>query len=195
MNEPATEPKSPDPEIISYLHMRKFVGWLALALPVLTSAGYMLLGVEHWQVLDSISEYYYTFMRDVFVGTLCMVGLFLYAYKGYNSWENKVFNFAALLCVFIAFYGMDPKGYTGNFPHMFNGHILIAHHGYFEYIHLGCASILFVTLGYVSNCLFTKSDETENPQLGKKRTHKKIQRNAIYHVCGWLIWISLLAYV
>jgi hypothetical protein len=56
-------------------------------------------GVE---LQDSISSYYHTPMRNVFVGILFAVGAFLYLYRGYNMLENIVLNVAGILAVCIA---------------------------------------------------------------------------------------------
>jgi hypothetical protein len=185
-----------NPELISYSHLLKFVGWLALLLPVITCLFYGLLGGKGPAPLDSISEYYYTFMRDIFTGILFMVGLFLYAYKGYNNWENLVFNFAAILCALIALFGMDPVDFplTG-FPHIFNNRILILHYHWYSVIHYTSASVLFVILGYVSFFLFTKTHQTEDPTSPIGPTPKKLQRNVLYRICGILIWGALAFYV
>jgi hypothetical protein len=198
MNTPAifkASHKRKNPEIISYKNMRKCVGILAMLLPVLTMGGYMLLGAHQIIFLDSISEYYYTLMRDVFVGTLCMVGLFLFAYKGYDDMENRVFNVAAILCILIAFFSMNPQDYRSCFRLWFNNNVAVSHYSCFGYIHLTAASILFIILGYVSNNLFTKTDKSEDPTSQVKPTGKKITRNTIYKFCGRLIWLSLAVYV
>jgi hypothetical protein len=187
-------PDSANPEIISYKQTRRTIGYLALALPVAIAAGYMILSGRKICILDSISEYYYTIMGTFFTGTLCMVGLFLYAYKGYNAWENKVFNAAAFLCVLIAAFPMNPKNNHETFPLIFNNNVLIINHYYIGMVHLATATVLFGILGYVSNNLFTKTQEAKHPAPGKAITPQKLQRNRIYRFCGRLIWVSLGIY-
>ncbi len=39
-------------------------------------------------IQDSISSYYYTDMRDVLVGSLWAIGVFLFSYRGYDTLEG-----------------------------------------------------------------------------------------------------------
>lgn len=68
--------KEKDPQVISAQQMRRGVGYLAILLPVVAAVGYGVFGQEYGGFLGSISESYYTVMRDVFVGTLCAVAFF-----------------------------------------------------------------------------------------------------------------------
>jgi len=45
---------------------------------------------------ESVSGYYYTGMRNVFVGALCVLGVFLMAYAGYNEFDRWITNLAGL---------------------------------------------------------------------------------------------------
>ena len=40
-------------------------------------------------MLESISSYYHSVMRDIFVGSLCAVGTFLISYRGYDKRDNR----------------------------------------------------------------------------------------------------------
>ena len=72
-----------DAYIISYLDFRKLVGWVAMALPIVVWIGGVVF--EKIPILDSVSSYYYTSMRDVFVGLLCAVGVFMCFYRGVSK--------------------------------------------------------------------------------------------------------------
>jgi hypothetical protein len=193
------------PQIISAQQMRKGVGLLAILLPVLTALGYCVLGGQRGGFLDSISESYYTLMRDVFVGTLCMEAFFLYAYRGYNAFEDRLFNVLAVLCVVIALFSMNsiegapdvdgaprPACYhairmTPTCLILLNNRVLMSHYEAFGWIHLGAAAALFLSLGYVSYFLFTKTG-SDQP------TPRKLRRNMTYRACGVAIWASLVIY-
>jgi hypothetical protein len=56
--------------------------------------------VDCWQT--SISAYYYTPARAIFVGTLIAVALALIAYKGKGTWEDLSLNFAGMLAPVVA---------------------------------------------------------------------------------------------
>jgi hypothetical protein len=70
-----------DDVVRAYYRIRRTVGWLGLALPVVLVAGGWASqgGVE-----PSISDYYHTLMRDAFVGVLTAIGLFLITYPGHD---------------------------------------------------------------------------------------------------------------
>jgi hypothetical protein len=193
------------PQIISAQKMRKGVGRLAILLPVLTALGYCILGGERGGFLDSISESYYTLMRDVFVGTLCAEAFFLYAYRGYNTFEDRLFNVLAVLCCVIALFSMNsiegaPGVDTAPPPACYdairmaptclillNNRVLMSHYEAFGWIHIGAAAVLFISLGYVSYFLFTRTDSA-NPNP------RKLRRNVTYRACGIAIWASLAIY-
>jgi hypothetical protein len=92
---------------MSFRQMLRSVGYLAFFLPLAVAVGYFVFGGP--QALDSISESYFTVMRDVFVGVLCMVAFFLIAYKGYDDWEDWTFNLCAVLALVIAWFSMNTR--------------------------------------------------------------------------------------
>ncbi len=83
--------------VISYLTLRKAIGYLGTALPFVLSIGGML--IYSLAIQGSLSSYYHTGMRDVFVGTLCAIGIFLFAYKGYEQQDNLAGNLAGICAV------------------------------------------------------------------------------------------------
>jgi len=76
-----------DSRVISYLALRKAVGIIGFSLPFVLAIGRMLqqgFGIE-----GSISCYYYTGRRNVFVGSLCAIGVFLLSTRGYD-WRDEI---------------------------------------------------------------------------------------------------------
>ncbi len=69
-----------DPRIMGYNSVRRALGLVGLGLPA-SLIFYALIVPGGMQ--PSISEFYYTAMGDVLVGSLCAIGIFLIAYKGY----------------------------------------------------------------------------------------------------------------
>lgn len=71
---------------LSHLGLRRCVGVLGLALPILLLAGGLMFfdRADHiWG--GSISAHYWApHLRDLFVGTLCTIGVFLCFYQGYR---------------------------------------------------------------------------------------------------------------
>ena len=68
--------------LVSYLTLRRVVGILGVALPlVVVLWGFSLCQCS--QILPSISDYYDLRTRDVFVGILFVFAWFLFTYRGY----------------------------------------------------------------------------------------------------------------
>lgn len=156
------------PQVISYLTLRRCVGWLGILLPFVLSIGNRLLFGAEWTE-DSISAYYGTEMRNVFVGVLCAIGLFLFSYKGYESKDDIAGDIACVFAVIVAFCPHDHP------------------HAAVRSAHFAAAAGLFLTFAYFSIGLFTKSKG--------QMTDEKRKRNRLYRICGGLILgcIALLA--
>ena len=157
---------------ISYVNLRKFIGWLALSLPFVLPAGYVIFFSRHG-FPGSISGYYYTGMRNYLVGALCVLGVLLVGYYAYNDkLDFWITNFAGLFAVGVAFFPTEPAGAT---PHQRDiGHI-----------HFAVAALLFTMLAVMA-LRFTKT----NPD--GTRTPQKARRNTIYRICAGLIAASML---
>ena len=99
----------------------------------------------------SISAYYHTSMGDVFVGSLCAIGVFLYFYKGVTTKENIALNFAGIFAVLVALLPTaapsDLKRETFTAPY-WHGTSAILFFVAIAYVSWFCASD---TLNYVSN--------------------------------------------
>jgi hypothetical protein len=167
--------------IISYMTLRKTVGLLGTALPFLVSLGGLI--VFGTKLQGSISAYYYTGMRDVFVGTLWAIGIFLFAYKGYDHADNIAGNLA---CAFAIGVTLFPTTSEGSEAISKSAQII-------GYVHLGFAALFFGTLSYFSLFLFTKT----NAKSLIPMTARKKQRNSVYQVCGiiMLVCIALMAII
>lgn len=70
-----------DQVVAAYYRVRQMLGALGVALPfMLLAAGW----VEEGRILPSLSDYYHTIQRDIFVGCLFAIGTFLIAYRGHD---------------------------------------------------------------------------------------------------------------
>ncbi|MCX6334237.1 MAG: DUF998 domain-containing protein [Bacteroidia bacterium] len=151
----------------SYLSLRKTVGWIGILLPFVLPLGAIVVFGED-TIRKNLSVYYYSGMRDVFVGALCAIALFLFFYKGYDKWDNRAANLAGFFALGIAF-----------FPTVQSGPYNI-----YATIHLICAALFFTILAAMSIFLFTKSKPGP--------TKRKLIRNKIYIICG-LVMIASMA--
>ena len=147
--------------VISYLGLRKAVGILGIAFPIILVFGVLIIGKDD-TFQKSMSMYYHTHMRDAFVGVLSAVALFLFSYTGYSWVDNLCGDLAAVFALGIAFCPCPNPETT-----------------IVGVIHLVSAMLFFLTLIYFSLFLFTKSKP--NPTFRKK------QRNIIYRVCGFIM--------
>ena len=80
--------KLPEKEDIvkSYYRQRRILGYLGLIFPVLLALGAANSTVN---LEPSISHFFHTILRDVFVGVLFAIGTFLIAYEGYTPDEKE----------------------------------------------------------------------------------------------------------
>lgn len=165
-------------QIISYLTQRKLLGYLGVLLPFLVYFGSQLDGCT--AVQNSISAYYFTNVREIFVATLAALALFFVTYKGYNRLDNVLTNLAGFLALNIAIFpSMRETTETIHYLFTFVSPRIT------DLIHLCSASTFFMILAFISFFVFTK---TGNSPM----TSRKISRNRVYQVCGILIFISLV---
>jgi len=154
----------------SYLALRKSVGFIGIGLPFVMMLGVSII-FEADVLQNSISHYYYTGMRNVFVGALCAVALFMFFYTGYNKWDDRLGNLAGLFALGVAWFPTTEYGPTDTIG----------------MIHFGSAAALFFCFAIFSYFLFTKSKEGVEPTPQKKK------RNVVYKICGVGIVLSIVA--
>jgi len=159
--------REPVNQTYSYLALRKAVGWIGILLPFVLLAGVLLIFKQD-KIPANISQYYYTGMRDVFVGSMCAIALFLFYYRGYTKWDNIAGNIAGFLALGIAFFPTDKSK-----PYDLSSKI-----------HFICAALFFIVLSIFSFFLFTR--KKPNP------TKRKLARNRIYIICGSVMMVCML---
>jgi hypothetical protein len=150
--------------VVSYLVLRQAVGWIGTLLPVVLIVGNAISSTTPRP--DSMSGYYYTDMRNIFVGALCALGVFLGAYDGYDNvdrWMTNVAGFGAIgvaLCptkpaVCAARAGACP---ASSVPRLSTSQQVVGD------IHLVFAAVTFIALGLMA-LRFAKAGKTP-PGLG-----------------------------
>ncbi len=160
-----------DSLVLSYLGLRKAVGIIGFALPFVLAFGKCLFQRPGLQA--SVSCYYYTDMRNVLVGSLCTIGVFLMSTRGYDRKDEIAGILAFVFAIGVALFPTTPDmGATSRDK-------LIGT------LDLTFAALLFLTFAYFSLALFTKTATNKNP------TRQKLQRNIVYRVCGWTILASI----
>ena len=149
----------------TYFALRKAVGMIGILLPFVLMAGnYLYFDGE--VVLSSISQYYHSPMRDVFVGGLLSIASFLFFYSGYGKADRMVGIVAGIFALGVVFFptspSTDPDGG--------------AMHGVF-------AISLFVTLALISIFDFPRK---------RPGTHKQIT-DTLQVICGLMILGCVIA--
>ena len=162
-----------NPIIESQLTLRKLIGTMAFILPVAVLLG----GLPGFQ--ESISAYYHTSMRDLFVGVLLGVGFFLITYKGYDGVDTKITTAAGIAGMIIAIFPCNYEPNESLIVSMFRLPSNVT-----GIIHLIAASAFFLLLAYMSFFQFTKSSGEMTPA--------KKKRNRIYRGCGIAIVAGIL---
>jgi hypothetical protein len=166
------QPGPQEPLVLSYLGLRKAVGMIGVALPFALAFGKLLL--QGPGIQDSISGYYYTVMRNVFVGSLCAIGVFLMSCRGYDWKDEFAANLACVFAIGVALFPTTP--YVG----------ATSREEFIGKLHLSFAALLFLTFAYFSLALFTKTAPDKTP------TRQKLQRNIVYRVCGYTVLACIL---
>jgi hypothetical protein len=170
----APSPGSPalgTPYVHSYLFLRRSIGIIGLALPIVLIVGTLLIDGH---LLDSISSSYYHTLRGVFVGSMCAVGVFMLSYRGYTRYDDIASDIAGIGAIGLALCPTTPEtGPVSSTQHLFG------------ILHTIFAAIFFLTLVVFCVYFFIQQD---NPV----KTRRKVYRNWIYYTCGAVIFACLL---
>ncbi len=171
----------------SPLTLRWLLGLLGVTLPPILYLGNAYI-YDVLKLRGSLSKYYYTGMRDVFVGYLVAMGLFLIAYQGYERKKSG------------KPWWKDPAQYIGDrragliagicaisvalFPTVADG---IDETDWVNEVHYVATLILYLTLSYFCLFLFPiyKGELTKGTP--------KYKRNQIYRWSGILMLVSIVA--
>jgi len=183
------DPTDTRPNLISYLTLRKIIGLLGLLLPVLLVVGSIVFSTCVWpDIQSSISGYYHTIMRDLFVGILCVVAFFLFAYEGYSRADAVAGKAACVFALGVAFFPtrMDEPFTVCTIRPVFATYWVseLLTLDAVSKIHYLSAALLFATFTFFSLVLFTKSKG--------KQTKQKVKRNFIYRVCGAVMALCIV---
>ena len=149
---------------LSYRNLRAITGYVGLSLPVVL----LIAGLVDGHVESSISAYYYTRVGNVFTGALCVIGVFLLAYR-LTAWavDNIATTLAGSAALGVAFFHCAPQNATP-------GQLELAK------VHLTCAAVLFILLGAISLFLFPRDV-----------LPSQWWRANWYRALGALIWLSI----
>ena len=150
---------------LSYRNLRAITGYVGLTLPVVL----LVDGLVDGHIESSLSAYYNTEVGNVFTGALCVIGVFLLAYR-LTVWaiDNIATGLAGLSALGVAFVHATPDHATLSQLRLADAH-------------LACATALFVLLGAISLFIFPRDVAPEQRW-----------RANWYTALGALIWLSII---
>ena len=166
--------KSTHTLVVSYLGVRRAIGAIGLLLPIaLGPVGWLVFGIE---IQDNMSSYYHTVLRDVFVGAMCAIGIFLFCYRGYDWIESWTANFGCLSALGVALFPLDANSDP------------LHQRSVVGYLHSVSGGAFFLTLAFYSLYHFPSS-KAEKHEVAPNEA----QRNFIYRTSGVVILLSMTA--
>lgn len=173
----------------NYKALQRSIAFIGILLPIVLVFGHSFVQGD-FQIKASLSAYYHTDFRNYFVGSMCVIGIFLWFYAGYDKIDDGVGNLACLFALGVAFCPtnspIDVPYCLVTFPptstiHYYTCGIFPQN---FATIHYIFASLFIASLAFFCLCLFTKTG-------GEPPTAQKRIRNRIYIVCGVIITLVI----
>ncbi len=155
------------PETV-YRRLRRSIGVIGIGLPVVLVAGGQLVGDG---VRGSISAYYYSDLRNLFVGALCVIAVFLWFYR-VERIDDRLGTIAGALALLVAFCPTAPPDPTP-------GQQAVG------VVHLVAAGGFFLVLAWFAWFRFPLQDPGTSPTPGKDR------RNQLYRGSAVVIVVAL----
>jgi hypothetical protein len=158
--------------VYSPIAHQRVIGVFGITLPLVVFLGALFFfgtGIQ-----SSISSYYWTNMRDIFVGALWAIGVLLLSYKGYEAADNFASNLACVFAIGVSLFPTTPDNTTSEVA------IIIGR------MHFAFAALLFGTLIFFCLFLFSKTDPKKKP------TKRKLQRNIVYRICGYAMALCIV---
>jgi hypothetical protein len=156
----------------TYLNLRIGIAAIGAALPLVLWIGDAVVGGN--DLRGSMSAYYHSSFRDIFVGALFGIGAFLYLYKGFGAKENLALNLGGICAIGVAFVATKkPDGIVT----------------FWTRLHGGFAIVLFLCIAYVA--IFRSVDTLK--LMGTRPLAARLRRT--YRSLGVAMAVSPLAAV
>lgn len=163
--------------IKSYYRVRQALGYLGLSLPFLLMLSSLLANTR---LEPSLSDFFHTVSRDVFVGVLFAIGTFLVIYEGYEREPGESFTDNWLATVAgIAVFGValfpneSPSGQVAAVTQQLVG-VKVS-----PLFHYSSCFIFFYCMGHFCMFRFSKT--------------RDLARRRFYLICGWVIVVCCAA--
>ncbi len=164
------------PFVVSYLALRRAIGGIGLAFPVvLWVGGWAIAGVP---MQANLSAYYHTPLRDVFVGLLVTQAALFFCYRGHDRAEDWTANLAGVFALGLAFFPIDVMG-EGSSPMVPRSIVGL--------VHTISGGGFFLTLAIYSLLHFPRTAS------GPEHEPHPVQRQWLYRLGGGSILLSMVA--
>ncbi len=161
------------PELINVFMLMRFIGITAILLPIIVH-GWYFVTTGQMTPLGSVSEYYHTSGRDIFVGLLCAIGVFMIVYKGFANLDNIVSTIGGISAIGIAFCPTGCEGLYSYCKELCGANWCDKQ----TVLHFVFAAILFTMLAVFCFYLFTNRTD---------KTDRSYDYNPLYRRSGWII--------
>ncbi len=174
-----TQPSSHDSSVVSYLTMRKAIGWLGMLLPVLLLTGNIILNytdifnnklffkiAENYHYASpgsfksSVSHYYYSTMGELFTGILFTVSLFMICYNGHplrkgdkGFSDNTMTNLAGIFALGVAIFPTSSDDFIQDNLRNYLSSDFIG------YVHYFFAASFFIVLAFLCIINFRRAQQ------------------------------------
>lgn len=158
--------------------LRLSVGVIGFFLPITLIAGNWLLG-DRAIVPSSISGSYYSSTRNLFVGSLCALGVFLIGYR-HTERQNRCTWFAGLFALTVAFAPTAPPR-----PKI--------EPTWVNYLHHIAAGALILTLGLFCWVFFADFVDAGSLRAWAAKAWDSLRRHkqsSLYLICGAVVLVS-----
>lgn len=177
------KPRQPGIMDTSYQSLRLGVGVLGVTLPFILRAGSAIWPPDPY----SVSDYYYTAMRNVLVAVLCALGVVLVTYRGHDKLDERITNIAGLATIGVALFPASSPAFRP---------------AWVGQVHPYLAGVALVSqaLMALQFCRSVPREEEVRWQSDAKRMLRallfdyqppvngaKLARNRVYSACAWTI--------
>ncbi len=168
--------KARDEIVENFYRVRRMLGYLGLSLPVTLFLGGLSLGFAE----PSISDYFHTLMRDIFVGTIFAIGVFLLCYTGFHpDATERLSDDVATTLAGVAAIGVALVPNQGTVLAAGDTEALafaVVGKWWSDALHHICASTFMLAMAYICHFKFART--------------AKPKRRKIYRACAWVILVG-----
>jgi len=195
---------TPNNLVVSYLTMRKAVGWLGMSLPFILLVGNYFINKcnflnNPWfiTILDnykytpagawksSISHYYYSTVGELFTGTLCAVALFMFSYNGHPIRKGDFGLADRTMTFLVGLFAIGVVIFPTSSDNAISDNIRIfLSSKNTQNIHFTFAALFFITLAFMCIINFRRAENVDDFGKGKD--------DNFFRLCGIVMLVCLI---